>query len=221
MELTEKAVLKPYIRDGLVDYGTLRRNEVLWKLLKEVEKTDLSGKSRDGQLAFWINAYNVVVLKAVLKRLEKNPSWRGNVTLWDKIKFFFLDRHLIAGRKMNLLTLENRVIRKFGDPRIHFAINCGAVSCPSLPPGIFDEENLDSFLDFLTTEFINSKEVAYDESSNTLTVSRIFKWYKKDFGGKRGIIEFVNRYSVGNIPKDATVVFKDYDWTLNSVSGMN
>ncbi|RMG37782.1 MAG: DUF547 domain-containing protein [Methanobacteriota archaeon] len=218
MEILEKVVLKPYISDGLVDYEKLKQDSTLWDLLEAIEEMDLSNLSTKAKLAFWMNAYNLVVLKAVVKRLEKNPNWKGNLSLWDKIKFFFLERHRIAGRKMNLLTLENKIIRKFGDPRIHFAINCGSISCPRLPHDTFNEENLDDLLDFLTTEFINSSEVNYDGSTNTLYVSRIFKWYGKDFGGKQGIIQFISKYADRQIPDDAEVIFKDYDWTLNSIN---
>ncbi len=218
MELSEKAVLKPYIKDGLVDYEKLKQDDSIWKMVEEIEFADLSRLSEKAKLAFWINAYNLAVLKAVAKRLENNPAWQGNISLWDKIKFFFLERHQIAGRKMNLLTLENKIIRKFGDPRIHFAINCGAVSCPKLSPGIFTEENMDNLLDYLASEFINSNEVVYDPVNNTLRISRIFKWYKKDFKGEKGVVQFISKYTSQQFPEDVKVEFKDYDWTLNSIS---
>ena len=79
--------------------------------------------------------------------MEKKPDWRGVTTVWSKFLFFILKKHRIAGRKLSLYTLENKIIRKFGDPRIHFALNCASGSCPNLPGSLFNAETLNDYLD--------------------------------------------------------------------------
>jgi hypothetical protein len=115
---------------------------------------------------------------------------------------------------MSLLTLENGVIRRrFGDPRIHFALNCASRSCPPLPVSLFIGAEVDADLERLTSEFINSSEVRYDAATNTLSASRIFKWYRKDFGPS--VVGFIAQYR--DVPADASVAFHHYDWRLNSL----
>jgi hypothetical protein len=114
---------------------------------------------------------------------------------------------------MSLYTLENTIIRKrFREPRIHFALNCASSSCPPLPERLFAAESLDDDLDTLTRRFIDSDAVSYDETRHMLSVSRIFRWYRKDFSPSVG--DYIAGYR--SVPTDARLVFQPYDWSLNS-----
>lgn len=211
-----RAVLAPFVRDGRVDYAALCARLDLDGLYRELAERDLSGSGRDEQLAFYLNAYNLLVLHQVRERLRQNPGWRGPVSLLDKLRFFVLVRHRVGGRSMNLLTLENRVIRRgFREPRIHFALNCASSSCPRLPGSLFVAETLEDDLEQLTAAFINSDEVHYDAASHTLSVSPIFKWYRRDFAPS--VPAFIARYR--EIPEDAALRYRTYDWRLNSIAG--
>lgn len=108
--------------------------------------------------------------------------------------------------------------RRFRDPRVHFALNCGSTSCPFLPNKLFQAESLDKCLNNLAKFFINSGNVRIDEKTKTVYLSRIFKWYKRDFATAGRLQQFINKYW----KKDAIdftklkIKFKDYDWSLNT-----
>lgn len=156
--------------------------------------------------------------------LERNPNWKGNVSLFSKIRFFLLRRFNVAGKKSNLRNLENKILRKrFKDPRIHFAINCASKSCPNLPDRLFHTETLDNYLDSLTISFINDKDhVFFDTEKNILYLNPIFKWYAKDFEIQGGVKRFILNY-LRNIGKPiiesykrAKIEYLTYDWSINA-----
>ena len=138
----------------------------------------------------------------------------GNVSLVERARFFVLTSITVAGKRTNLKNLENDVIRKFGDPRIHFAINCSSYSCPPLPTFMFDGEHLEEQLEMQTRRFINeaggvkidsksrravcivSHPLNCLESSKTAELSQIFKWYQADFKASAygSTIAFINHY---------------------------
>ena len=215
------AFLKQWLNsEGLVDYKSIKDNPWLQEQLKLSRTADLSKFTWEEKFAFWLNAYNLLTLNGVLIELEKNPKWKGNTNYLKKIKFFYLRRFKVAGKKLNLYNLENKILRnKFQDPRIHFAINCASKSCPILPGKLFQAENLSEYLENLTYSFINDpSHVHYDSKTQTLYLNPIFKWYKKDFDSKGGIRTFISKYL--SIDKEsllnASIKYLIYDWTINS-----
>jgi hypothetical protein len=109
------------------------------------------------------------------------------------------------------------------DPRIHFALVCGSNSCP--PIDVYEAREIDEQLDLVAGAFINSEEVTVEQEDNKLRLSRIFKWYEADFGGKQDVIAFIIKYRYD--PDEKTflernlqqlhVAYNDYDWSLNMV----
>jgi hypothetical protein len=158
-------------------------------------------------------------LKGVLIELDKNPNWQGNISWLSKIHFFYLRRFKIANRKINLYNLENKVLRKqFKDPRIHFAINCASASCPYLPGRLFQVEILETYLEELTSVFINdSNNVAVNPEKKEIMLNRIFKWYKDDFASDGGILAFIERYhkNISESLENYRIEYFKYDWSLN------
>lgn len=204
--------------DGNVDYNLLSQDAWIDDKLSEIKNIDLSTFSDNERKAFWLNAYNLLILKSVLAELSKKKEWKGVTTLWTKLRFFILQKHLVGKRKLSLNTIENRIIRKqFMDPRIHFALNCGSQSCPYLPSKLFEAEALDEYLDELTSVFINEQHGVRLEQ-NGLVVSRIFKWYRKDFGSNdKDILDFIKKYWKGEeLENNVFLTFQDYNWKLNS-----
>ena len=105
------------------------------------------------------------------------------------------------------------------DPRIHFALNCVSKSYP--PIGIYTPERIDTQLESATRYFIN-QDVNFDPETNTLKLSRIFKWFAVDFGGLVGVLEFVQGYLatdqahlISPENKNFKINFIPYDWGLN------
>ena len=118
---------------------------------------------------------------------------------------------------MSLGHLENKVIRKFGDARIHTYINCASYSCPKLTPEWLTDQNLDRVLDERAAAFVNGHGVdASAGGDGAIGVSAIFKWYAKDFDADGGVLAWINHHRDGeDFGDDTKLVYLPYDWSLN------
>jgi hypothetical protein len=100
------------------------------------------------------------------------------------------------------------------DPRIHFGINCASYSCPPLQNKAFRELTVNEDLDTLTSQFINDKNRNII-SEQSIILSKIFKWFSKDFKKDGNLINYLNKYSNIRIESSAKKSFKNYNWSLN------
>ncbi len=206
----DRALLLNVSEDGKVDYdGFMRDSSQLYTYFKQLsENPPQENWSREEKLAYWINAYNAYTIKLIIDSYPLK-SIKDLEDPWGK-KFFKID-----GSWHSLGELEHKILRKFGDPRIHFAINCASISCPVVWNRAYTADNLHVALDEQTSKFIN------DPIRNTITntevnVSKIFTWYKKDFKINGGDVkDFINRYAAIKISNQAKKGYKDYDWRLN------
>ncbi|NHJ49307.1 MAG: DUF547 domain-containing protein [Asgard group archaeon] len=204
---------------GLVNYKKIKEEKWFWEQINYLQNIQVEKLSDNELFAFWLNTYNLLTIKGVLDILEKNPNWKGNTSLLGKLKFFILKKHKVADKKLTLNYIEHKIIRKqFRDPRIHFAINCGSTSCPFLPTKIIQPDKLEKTLDGLTSFFINSGNIQFDHNKKILFVSKIFKWYRKDFKRVGGIKHFISIYLKAKIKdiQDYKIKFLKYDWSLNN-----
>jgi len=163
--------------------------------------------SKNDSLAYFINAYNAVTIKLILDHYPLK-SIRKLVTPWR------FKRFSLHGKKVSLNHIEHNILRKMGESRIHFAINCASSSCPKLPNKAFYPHTLEKQLEAVTIDFIN------DETKNIInekemSLSRIFQWFAGDFGTKQERHAFIRRYTTKPVAQDAKVRFLKYDWTLN------
>lgn len=207
---TFNELLSKYVDDqGKVNYQAFsKETEKLDGYLNELsEKSPQSSWSRDQKLAYWINAYNAFTIKLILNNypvksitdIEGGKPWDSK---WIKL----------GESKYSLNQIENEIIRpRFNEPRIHFAVNCAARSCPPLANQAFTDENLELLLQEQTKSFIN--DAGFNEiAASSISISKIFEWYADDFGN---IISFLNKYSDKKIDAQAKVTFRDYNWSLN------
>lgn len=216
--------LKPYIEsNGLVDYDKMKNDKWVHDQVERLKTADIQSMDRNEEFAFWLNAYNILTIKGVYMELERNPNWKGNLSLLSKFRFFFLRRFNVAGKKINLRNIENKILRKrFKDPRIHFVINCASKSCPNLPNRLFTAETLENYLKSLTINFINDKDhVFLDTEKDILYLNPIFKWYEKDFEPQGGVKRFILYYlqevgkTITDSYKRAKIEYLPYNWTIN------
>jgi len=209
----DQALLLNVLDNGKVNYeGFMKDSSLLYTYFQELsENSPNDSWSREEQMAYWINAYNAYTIKLVIdsypiKSIKdlKNP--------WDE-KFFKID-----GEWFSLNDLEHRILRKFGDPRIHFAINCASNSCPVVWNRAYTGENLVASLDNQARRYINDPNNNLI-TKNTYKLSKIFSWFKKDFrkNGKTEI-SFINTYSHIKIINQTSAGSMDYDWGLNEVT---
>lgn len=227
------SILNQYVDPrGYVDYAALNKNKnTLNQYVSRIEQYSPVNSpelfpTREAELAYYINAYNALVFKAVLERGPETESvWSG---LISGLNFFVRTPVIVGGDRTNLRKLENKVIRdQFKDPRIHAALNCASVSCPRLPQQAFLTETLDQQLDTAIREFVNSEQhVKIDRQGQRAMLSEIFDWFEKDFieyeraqgNGSPNLIDYINRYRTpgSEIDRDFKVDFIEYDKRINS-----
>ena len=202
--------------------------------LSKVTPQQIAGWGKDQQLAFLINAYNAATVEKILTRYPNIKS------IWDFGKVFghpFKDRFIrLLGREMSLDNIEHETIRAEGaynDPRIHFAVNCAAITCPMLREEAYVAERLDRQLEEQTVRFLSDRSRnRYNPETRVLEVSKIFDsfpWYGGDFGkgwkGFNSLEQFFARYAgaLADAPEPQKLVreqkvgirFLEYDWGLN------
>jgi hypothetical protein len=214
------ALLHRIVKQGRVDYVSLKKDhKALDSFLESLQKAKLREASKEEQLVFWINAYNAGCLKLVLNHiLGRGPMGRDLEGVLKVSGFFKKKEIMIAGSLLSLDEIESSG-RKLGDPRIHFAVNCASGSCPPIRESVWTVKGFDQDLSRAVESYLNSPHGLRVEK-NGVKISKIFKWYQKDFGGMKGVRAFLMRFA----PKAAkeklagSIGWLSYDWTLNRLS---
>jgi hypothetical protein len=180
------------------------------------------------RIAFWLNVYNA----AVRARLLRDPA-----AYRSRWRFFAASAVTVAGRRLSPNAIEHGVLRRSAflaglgylrnpapsrferlvrvervDPRVHFALNCGARSCP--PLAAWDPATLDADLDRATGAYL-AGESARSPDGRELVVPRLLRWYRGDFGGHEGILSLLRRHGVLAAGDSPRLRYADYDWTLD------
>jgi hypothetical protein len=240
------SVLEAYVdRDGLVNYRGLKADRKrLDTFLEGVSGLDpliYDAWPRGEKIAFWINVYNALTLKAVITKYPIKPRFFASIRfpdnsirqiagVWDKWK------HPVMGRYMTLDEIEHGILRsKFDEPRIHMALNCASMGCPPLAREPFRGERLDDQFAERTRLFLkDASKFRIHPSRKRIEVSPIFQWFGDDFlkaygGGERGragdktecaVLTFIAFHLDREAGKtlacgDYEMRFLPYDWSLN------
>lgn len=177
--------------------------------------------------AFWINLYNAYT----------QVMLSGDPALYQQRNVFFGSRRIaVAGRHLSLDDIEHGILRRSKikwslgylnklfpsafdrkqrvatlDPRIHFSLNCGAKSCP--PIAFYTPEQLDRQLELATKTYLKG-ESRIDTASNIFYLPTLMSWFRRDFGGKKGMKNILAHVGMLLPGQDATIKFKKYDWNL-------
>ncbi|HEX4962551.1 MAG TPA: DUF547 domain-containing protein [Thermoanaerobaculia bacterium] len=216
-----------------MNYKALKANDkkTLDDLRHQLGTVDVVALSRPDQLAYWINLYNVNVVGVVvdnypvssIKDISTDPIIRLNVFKKDVVQ--------TKKGAISLNDVENDKIREgFKDPRIHFAINCAAKSCPPIRTEPYEGAKINDQLDDQVRKFLaGPKGTRLEKNGGELTVhaTKILDWFSGDFQKwGSGQINFLKRFvppdqrrqmdAVGN---QIELKFDDYDWNLNDASG--
>jgi hypothetical protein len=235
-------VLRSAVVPPRVDYAALTRNRAA--LDAAVASVNGAGGaeerswSRAERIAFWINAYNLFTLRAIVDHYPIRSHWftlqpRNSIRQIDGVWTTLTWQ--AAGRTVTLDDIEHRILRpEFKDPRVHFAINCASISCPALQAEPYRAAALDAQLDTAARRYLASPE-GLRADGNVLRVSSIFKWYGDDFVDRfasdalpgqdrveraiRGVVIQFGPGAAAAAARDraARVTFLDYNWSLNDV----
>jgi hypothetical protein len=178
------------------------------------------------KIAFWINIYNAFIQIA----LKEDPE-----SYQDRSRFFSTKRIKIAEENISFDEIEHGILRKSKlkislgylrkpfpaewerklrvdqvDWRIHFALNCGAKSCP--PVTVYHAQNLSTELDYMTTEFLRNN-TKFNKENGVAKVTSLFSWFRADFGGISEIKKILKNYDVTPV-EPSSLEFTNYDWGL-------
>ncbi|MEL6928430.1 MAG: DUF547 domain-containing protein [Cyanobacteria bacterium J06600_6] len=227
-------VLRTYVNDqGLVDYAALQSNrEQLDRFnqsLGKVAPETYTGWSENQQIAFLMNAYNALTLQSIIDQNPLKESIRDISGVWNRRKF------ALVGEEKTLDNIEHDILRKeFNEPRLHVALVCAAISCPSLRNEPYLAETLDAQLQDQTVKFAASPHgFELDREDRRVYLSSIFKWYGQDFektygveskfqgnDKQRAVLNYLSPTLDSASQKflaqeDYKVKYLDYDWSLN------
>lgn len=205
--------LKRYITKGLVEYGEIKNHQSeLDSLVVMIDRcVTLADEAKK---AFYINAYNILVIKNVIDNYPVNsPQDIGG--FFDRIK------HDVCGERLSLDEIENKKLREvYKDARLHFVLVCGAKGCPPITDFAYTAEKLEQQIESQTKSALNNPQfIRINAIDKKAELSEIFKWYESDFKSNgKTVIQFINQYRSEIIPEDYTVDYYPYDWSLNGVT---
>jgi hypothetical protein len=228
-----------------VDYAALRTSAAYQEFRRvcspHLRTSDPARMTYEGQMAFWINLYNALVMNAVIAFDVHHSVAEGHL---GQLTFFRRAAYNVAGRRVSLDDIEYGILRANRghpflpgphftskdarlpwvlplDPRVHFALNCASRSCP--PIQVYSADQLEAQLDLAARNFVDSN-VKINPAKQLLIVSSLFQWFKGDFGGRDGIVSFL----IDHLPFDGRrawlskkqdvikLSYEPYDWSINT-----
>jgi Protein of unknown function, DUF547 len=220
IEVSQELLLAAKTKERTDSFTTILQG-ISPDVLEKQLATDLQKK------AFWINIYNsyTQIILSVHPKQYKNRS-----------SFFGSRQIMIAGQQLSLDDIEHGIIRHSAikwslgwlhklfpssfekknrvskiDYRIHFALNCGAKSCP--PIAFYKPEQLDKQLDMATSVYLKG-ESEYNDKKNSVCVPALMGWFRRDFGGKKNMKKLLTELGIVPAGTNPAVQFKKYDWNL-------
>ena len=202
---------KTNVADGKVAYSKINANkETLTDVLKLAETISVSKSDAKNYQAFWINAYNLSVIKGIIDNYPtKSPL--------DHAGFFDKTTHSLGGKKITLNDIEHKLLRaQFKDPRFHFVLVCGALGCPPLISEAYLPNTLNTQMDVQTKLALNGNFLQVNTKKKRVQASQIMEWYKEDFTMKGETeIDFINIYRTEKIPNNFKLSYFPYNWNIN------
>ena len=211
---------------GNVNYRALKDSAedraLLTGYLDQLSRADTERPaSQEDRLAFWINAYNAVTLEGILREYPtssiRNHTNLVGYNIWDHLLL------RVGSQKVSLNEMEHDILRKMGEPRIHFAIVCASIGCPRLLNEAYVPERIG---DQLTTNarhfFSQAANFRVDDQTGAVYLSAILQWFAKDFGETEADrLATLAPYLPSDEAREqiasdgVSINYLDYDWSLN------
>jgi hypothetical protein len=237
-------LLDLYVRNGDVYYRAIKSERAkLDGFVSQLATASVDNLPRDEQIAFWLNAYNALVLRTVADhypiqgRSKEYPakSIRQIAGAFERLT------HRVAGRTVTLDQIEQTILAGFHDPRVYFALGRGAAGSGRLRSEAFAAARLEEQLADVAAECVTRAQcIAIDRENGIVAVSSIFSWREKEFVAayankappafaarspiERSVIAFVMPKLLATekefIAKNTfKVTYSPFDWTLNDLTG--
>ena len=195
------------------------RDSDLSAYIAKMNTIDPDTLSRHEALAFWLNLYNAGAM-----RLAVQAHRSGSESVLRVPGGFNRPIVEVAGEELSLDAIEHGKLRKFGDPRIHGALICGSVSCPTLRRTPYTGHGLDTELTEQMSYFV-SQGGAVADGDDALKLSRVFLWFGADFvrpqrmptflpASKKALLSALEEWLPDDLSGRTRVSFQSYHWGL-------
>ncbi|MEM9706291.1 MAG: DUF547 domain-containing protein [Pseudomonadota bacterium] len=205
---------------ALIKYGGVAPDDVnaLGAFIDALVEIDVRQLTRDQQLSYWINLYNAVTLREVIAaypvetireiKIRGDGVWKATVVT-------------VNGVGLSLGDIEHGILRAiYGEPRIHYAINCASIGCPNIAETAYRSAVLEEMLTRAARDYVNHPRGVFVKG-RLVKVSSIFGWFREDFGADEAeVVEHIKQYAEQPLV-DALIAAKndidtyDYDWAIN------
>ncbi len=222
------AILRKYVdSNGMVAYRALNGTSADVRALDAYLQTLSTASpriraSRDGQLAFWINAYNAVTIRGILREYPTTSIRNHTAKLWGYNIWKDLQLY-VGGQPYSLDQIEHDILRNIDEPWIHFAIVCASIGCPRLLNEAYVPSRIQQQLETNARDFFaRSQNFRYDQRNRRFYFSSILSWFGEDFGSNqaaqlRKIAQWLPTEAArqAGMQNAVSVSFLDYNWNLN------
>jgi hypothetical protein len=213
---------------NVVDYEGMGNDPEFTQYLEQLKTAKVEAMAKAEQLAFWMNAYNACAISLIVQHEKQHGN--GSLTsitklsspetgpVWDK------EAGIVGGMSVSLNDIEHNQLRQvWAEPQVHACIVCASASCPNLRREAYVATKLQEQMDDQMKEWMRNptKGLKLDTGSNRLYLSRIFLWFADDFGGLKGLQQWLPQYisdkrvadkvASGKVP----VRYFAYDWSMN------
>jgi uncharacterized protein DUF547 len=236
--------LDMYVRDGLVYYRALKAERTKFDAyVASLGSVSIDSTPRDEQLAFWLNAYNAIVLETVIDHYpiaQRTPQYPPH-SIRQIPGAFERVTHRVAGHTVTLDQIEQTILPGFHDPRAYLALGRGSVGGGRLRSEAFAPARLEAQLKEVADECVTRSQcVQIDRDANKLTVSSIFSWREKDFVSayadkapepfgtrspvERAVLAFIQPRLLTTerdflAKNQFQLAYRPFDWSLNDLTG--
>ncbi len=239
-------MLDVYVRDGQVYYRAVKAERGRldrYVASLNVPAATYNGWTREGQMAFWLNAYNAFVLQTVINHypIKGKASTYPASSIRQIPGAFDQMKHRAAGRSVTLDEIEKTILPAFKDPRVYLALGRGAVGSGRLRSEAYTTARVMEQLDAVHADFMmHQEQVKIDRVAGTVAVTPIISWREAEFVAayadkadarfaqrspvERAILGFIGPKLL-SLEQDMVeknefkVVFQNFDWRLNDLSG--
>lgn len=222
--LLQKYVVSDDKSFNSVNYGAFKASGAsdLKKYLSKLQATDVTKLNRNEQFAFWANLYNAVTIDVIIQHYPVKSIRDIDISgifangPWGKKLV------TVNGKKLSLDDIEHKILRGlWKDPRVHYAVNCASIGCPNLAKTAFTGAQLEQQLNEGAKAYINHPR-GISVSGKRVTASKIYSWFKKDFGSsEKNILRHVRKYASEDLKKKLNGITDissyEYDWNLNDI----
>jgi Protein of unknown function, DUF547 len=222
------AFLVRYLRIGpegvhSVAYGEVTPADrgLLEGYIAQLAGVPISGYDRAEQMAYWINLYNALVVRLVVEHYPiasiRDIGTPAGAGPWRQ------ELVRVEGIPLSLHDIAHRILRPiWRDPRVHYALSCGAVGCPNLQPEPFEADQLEQQLSEAALAYVNHSRCIRIEGDH-LGLSSLYRWYRDDFGGTdRDVINHLMAYAEPALAMKLQgfdrISDDGFDWRLNDAA---